>query len=100
VKDAVIHRFDPRPVAFPDAIHTTTRRQPGRLALWLIRRGQGLLPWHGVGAIDTDANPRVMLARDVAKQPELRPMFLPGETTPFCFGAEHHPHRLVRLLSP
>lgn len=30
----------------------TTRVQPGRLALWLIRRGKALLPWHGVGVID------------------------------------------------
>jgi hypothetical protein len=48
VKDAIIHRFDPRPHCFPDAIHATTQDRPGRLAIWLVRRGRSLLPWHGV----------------------------------------------------
>lgn len=97
-KDAIIHRFDPRPVAFPDAIHATTRRQPGRLALWLIRRGQGLLPWHGAGVMDSGGTARVMLASEIARRSNLRPIFLAGEDTPFCFGAEHQTEQLNRLI--
>src|SRR5262249_17508834 len=44
VADAIIHQFDPRPSCFPDAIHATTQERPGRLALWMVRRGQSLLP--------------------------------------------------------
>jgi pyoverdine/dityrosine biosynthesis protein len=86
LKNAVIHCFDPRAVAFPDAIHATTRVQPGRLALWLIRRGSGLLPWHGVGAVDDAGWVRVALAEQVADRPDMRAVVLPGEDTPFCYA--------------
>jgi hypothetical protein len=97
-KDAIIHRFDPRPVAFPDAIHATTRQQPGRLALWLIRRGHGLLPWHGAGMIDRCGTARVMLVSEIARRPNFSPLFLEGEDTPFCFGTDHQPDHLRRLI--
>ena len=53
VQDAVIHQFDPRPHCFPDAIHATTQNRPGRLSLWLVRRGRSLLPWHGSDVLTT-----------------------------------------------
>jgi hypothetical protein len=84
VKDALIHAFDPRPLAFAEAIHTTTRVQPNRLALWLVRRGDALLPWHGAGVTDRNGDHRVMHARD-ARDRGLFPHFLAGETTPFCY---------------
>jgi len=87
LKNAVIHCFDPRPAAFPDAIHATTRVQPGRLALWLIRRGSGVLPWHGVGAVDDAGWVRVAFAEQVAGRPDMRAVALPGEDTPFCYAA-------------
>lgn len=86
VKDAIIHQCDPRPVAFPDAIHATTRARSDRLALWLVRRGNALLPWHGVGVLDR-GGARVALAKDVAGDPDLLPFTLPGETTPFGYAA-------------
>jgi hypothetical protein len=86
LKNAVIHCFDPRPASFPDAIHATTRVQPGRLALWLIRRGSGLLPWHGVGVVNDAGWVRVALAEQVVARPDLRAVVLPGEDTPFCYA--------------
>ncbi len=84
IKNAIIHCFDPRAAVFPDAVHATTRVQPGRLALWLVRRGNGLLPWHGVGAVDGAGRPRVALAVEVESRPDMRAVVLPGEDTPFC----------------
>jgi hypothetical protein len=84
VKDALIHAFDPRGLVFPGAIHATTRVQPNRLALWLVRRGDALLPWHGVGVTDRDGAVRVMHARDALDR-GFRPNFLAGEPTPFCY---------------
>jgi len=86
VKNAIIHRFDPRGAAFPDAIHATTRVQRGRLALWLVHRGSSLLPWHGVGAIDGSGRARVMLAEQVAAHPDMQGVNLPGEDTPFYYA--------------
>lgn len=86
VKNEIIHRFDPRPVAFPNAIHATTRVRGGRLALWLVRRGSSLLPWHGVGAVDESGRARVMLAEQLADCPELKGVIAPGEDTPFCYA--------------
>ena len=86
VKNAIIHRFDPRAAAFPDAIHATTRVQRGRLALWLVHRGSSLLPWHGVGAIDGSGRARVMLAEQVAAHPDMEGVNLPGEDTPFYYA--------------
>jgi hypothetical protein len=86
VKNAIIHRFDPRSIAFPDAIHATTRVRGGRLALWLVRRGSSLLPWHGVGAVDEGGRARVMLAEQIADCPDLKGVVVPGEDTPFCYA--------------
>jgi hypothetical protein len=82
--DALLRRFDPRPRAFPAAIHATTRSQPGRLALWLVRRGRSLLPWQGVGVIRGD-RVEVRHAVDVETSPDFRPVFVQGEDTPFCY---------------
>jgi hypothetical protein len=85
VKDAIIHQLDPRPLQFPEAIHATTRVQPNRLALWLVRRGDALLPWHGVGTSDRDGNVRVLTAQEAVAR-AMRPQYLPGETTPFSYA--------------
>jgi hypothetical protein len=98
VKNAIIHCFDPRPAAFPDAIHATTRVQPGRLALWLVRRGSGLLPWHGVGVVDDAGRARVALAEQVGCRPDLRAVTLPGEDTPFCYAPVNGRTSLAALL--
>ena len=89
IKNAIIHRFDPRPIAFPDAIHATTRVRGGRLALWLVRRGNSLLPWHGVGVVDGNGHTRVMHADQVAGRPDLHGIVMPGEDTPFCYAPSH-----------
>jgi Pyoverdine/dityrosine biosynthesis protein len=83
--DEVLHRFDPRPYAFPEAIHATTKEQPGRLALWLVRRGRSLLPWHGLGVLDENGHVEVRYAADVEADDDYRPVFLEGETTPFLY---------------
>ena len=72
------------PLAFPEAIHATTRVQPDRLALWLVRRGDALLPWHGVGTIDRNGDPRVLTAHEATAR-GMRPRFVAGETTPFSY---------------
>lgn len=86
IKNAIIHCFDPRAAVFPDAVHATTRVQPGRLALWLVRRGSGLLPWHGAGAVDGAGRARVVLAAQVEGRPDMRAVHLPGEDSPFCYA--------------
>jgi len=50
-----------------------------------VRRGSALLPWHGVGALDRNGAARVALAKDVAGNPDLTPVRLPGEATPFAY---------------
>ena len=82
--DSFLRRFDPRPVAFPEAIHPTTRARPRRLALWLQRRGRSLLPWHGVGVF-ADGRTEVKHASEVECNPSYRPVFIDGETTPFFY---------------
>ena len=83
--DDFLHRFDPRPRAFPEAIHATTRPRPGRLALWLVRRGRSLLPWHGVGVLDRTGRIEVRHASELQAEGEYRPVFIEGETTPFFY---------------
>lgn len=83
--DDVLHRFDPRPCVFPEAIHATTKPQPGRLALWLVRRGRSLLPWHGVGVLDEHGRVEVRYAAEVEAGDDYRPVFLEGETSPFFY---------------
>jgi Pyoverdine/dityrosine biosynthesis protein len=85
VADAIIHQFDPRPFCFPDAIHATTQERPGRLALWTVRRGQSLLPWHGVGCLDERGQARVLHAVRVRERGDYHPVFVEGETTPFVY---------------
>jgi hypothetical protein len=85
VCDDILHRFDPRPCAFPEAIHATTKQRPGRLALWLVRRGRALLPWHGVGVLDQGGRIEVRYAAEVEDGGEHRPVFLQGESTPFFY---------------
>ncbi len=85
VKDAIIHKFDPRPGCFPDAIHATTQDRPGRLSIWLVRRGQSLLPWHGVGCLDARGRAQVVQAADVYDRPNCRAAFIAGENTPFIY---------------
>jgi pyoverdine/dityrosine biosynthesis protein Dit1 len=85
VADAVMHQFDPRPSCFPDAIHATTQDRPGRLALWMVRRGQSLLPWHGVGCLDERGRAHVLHAAQVCEREDYRPLFVQGETTPFVY---------------
>jgi hypothetical protein len=83
LRDSILHRFDPRPRCFPDAIHTTSQERPRRLALWLVRRGESRLPWHGVGLIDDQLHLRVTLHKDVADEDRHQPVFLEDEGTPF-----------------
>jgi hypothetical protein len=85
VCDALLHRFDPRGRAFPEAIHATTKPQPGRLALWIVRRGRSLLPWHGVGVVNEAGRIEVRYAAEVEASGKHRPVFLEGETTPFFY---------------
>ena len=85
VKDAIIHRFDPRPHCFPDAIHATTQDRPGRLAIWLVRRGRSLLPWHGVGCLDSRGRAEVVHAADICDKHNFQAEFISGERTPFVY---------------
>ncbi len=85
LRDSLLHTLDPRPVCFPDAIHVTTQCRPCRLAIWMVKRGRSLLPWHGVGVIDRTGKWGVELARDVLWNPSYKPFFLEGEDTPFCY---------------
>jgi len=85
VRDAIIHEFDPRPCGFPAAIHATTRNRRGRLSIWLVRRGQSLLPWHGVGSLDDRGNAQVVHAMNVADQANYSPVSIAGEETPFVY---------------
>ena len=85
VKDAIIHQFDPRPYCFPDAIHATTQDRRGRLSIWMVRRGQSLLPWHGVGCSDDHGRARVAHAVHIQDRPNYDPAFIDGEDTPFIY---------------
>jgi hypothetical protein len=84
-RDLFLHACDPRPFNFPDAIHVTTQCRPSRLAIWLVRRGNSLLPWHGVGVIQLNGRWSVALARDVCPNPSYQPVFLEGEDTQFFY---------------
>ena len=84
-RDAMLHDCDPRPLHFPDAIHATTQCRPRRLAIWMVNRGQSLLPWHGVGVISGKGKWGVALAREVIGNPTYHPVFLDGEDTPFFY---------------
>jgi hypothetical protein len=88
LRDSLLHMLDPRPACFPEAIHATTQCRPRRLAIWMVDRGRGLLPWHGVGVIDRHGKWRVALAREVLGDPSFRPVFLDGEDTPFFYGQD------------
>ena len=98
VKDAIIHQFDPRPHQFQDAIHTTTQDRPGRLAIWLVRRGRSLLPWHGVGCLDSRGLAEVVHATDICDG-NYYPEFIPGEKTPFVYrkAKSFNPWKLASL---
>ncbi|MEX2546835.1 MAG: hypothetical protein WD830_03495 [Chloroflexota bacterium] len=85
VFDLLVHELDPRPRHFPDAIHATTQERPGRLAIWLVRRGRGHLPWHGVGVVEDDDKIRVAPLSAVMAQGGYAPVSLPGEGTPFFY---------------
>jgi pyoverdine/dityrosine biosynthesis protein Dit1 len=85
VQDAIIHQFDPRPCCFPDAIHATTQDRRGRLSIWMVRRGQSLLPWHGVGCLDDRGRAQVVHAAEISDRPNYRPTFIAGEKTPFAY---------------
>jgi hypothetical protein len=85
VRDAIIHQFDPRTQCFPDAIHATTQDRPGRLALWLVRRGCSLLPWHGIGCFDVEGGARIAYDWDVCRREDYRAEFVAEEETPFSY---------------
>jgi hypothetical protein len=85
VADAIIHQFDPRPSCFPDAIHATTQDRRGRLALWMVRRGQSMLPWHGVGCLDEVGHAQVIHAVRVQDREDYHPLFVKNENTPFVY---------------
>jgi hypothetical protein len=98
IQDAIIHHFDPRPYCFPDAIHTTTQDRPGRLSLWLVRRGRSLLPWHGIGCFDDRGRAQVIHAVDVFDRPNYRAEFIAHEETPFAYRKlkfRHHSRSTV-----
>lgn len=83
--DNLLHRFDPRPCAFPEAIHATTKLQQGRLALWLVRRGRSILPWHGVGVLTKSGRIEVRYTAELEAGNKHRPVYLEDETTPFFY---------------
>jgi hypothetical protein len=85
VRDRIIHRLDPRPICFPDAIHATTQQRPGRLAVWLVRRGRGLLPWHGIGVVDRQDQVSVRPAEHVIGLQGCRPVYVESEESPFLY---------------
>jgi hypothetical protein len=89
--DAIIHQFDPRPSCFPDAIHATSQDRQGRLALWMVRRGQSLLPWHGVGCVDEFGRAQVVHAVQVRDREDYHPVFVRNETTPFAYRRGNKP---------
>jgi hypothetical protein len=64
----------------------------------LVRRGSGLLPWHGVGAVDNAGRARVTLAAQVEGRPDVRAVVLPGEDTPFCYAPVDARADLAALL--
>ena len=84
-RDSLLHDYDPRPVCFPSAIHMTTQCRPRRLAIWLVSRGNSLLPWQGVGVIQRSGKWGVALARDVLLNPSYQPVFLDTEDAPFFY---------------
>jgi hypothetical protein len=84
-RDSLLHDCDPRPVCFPDAIHVSTQCRSRRLAIWLVSRGNSLLPWHGVGVIQHTGKWSVALARDVLANPSYQPVFLGTEDVPFLY---------------
>lgn len=85
LRDSILHQFDPRPHWFPDAIHATTQERSRRLALWLVRRGESRLPWHGVGLVDQKLQLRVALHTNLIDQEPYGPVFLEAESTPFFY---------------
>jgi hypothetical protein len=85
IKDNMIHEFDPRPCCFPDAIHATTRDRRGRLSIWMVRRGQSLLPWHGVGCLDDRGLARIAYAMNILERPNYCPISIVGEEAPFVY---------------
>lgn len=85
VKDAIIHQFDPRPRCFPDAIHATTQDRQARLSLWMLRRGQSLLPWHGVGYLNNRGRAQIVHAVQLLDRSDCCPVFIAGEETPFVY---------------
>lgn len=97
--DSILHTRDPRPVCFPDAVHVTTQCRPGRLAIWLVNRGNSLLPWHGVGVIRRKGEWSVALARDVVRNSSYQPVFLEGEDTPFFYREVSDDARKSRSVS-
>lgn len=94
IKDAIIHRFDPRPLCFPDAIHATTQNRRHRLSIWMLRRGQSQLPWHGVGCLDERGCAQIVRAIEVLNRPDCCPIFIAGEETPFVY------RKATTLVSP
>jgi hypothetical protein len=55
------------------------------LAIWLVIRGNSLLPWHGVGVIQQSGKWGVALARDVLSNASYQPVFLGTEDVPFFY---------------
>ena len=96
VNDAIIHQFDPRPQCFPDAIHATTQDRRGRLSIWMVRRGQSRLPWHGIGCIDHRGRAQVLCAADIIRRGNYHPMCVAGEETPFVY---HHVTGVTKIPS-
>jgi Pyoverdine/dityrosine biosynthesis protein len=85
IKDAIIHGFDPRPCCFPDAIHATTQDRPGRLSIWMLRRGRSLLPWHGVGCLDNRGRAQIAHAIQVCDRADCCPISVADEDSPFVY---------------
>ncbi|HXZ80635.1 MAG TPA: L-tyrosine/L-tryptophan isonitrile synthase family protein [Terriglobales bacterium] len=93
MRDTLLHMFDPRPSCFPNSIHATTKVRPQRLALWMVRRGNSLLPWHGVGVLEPSGI-NVRPAAEVIDNPAFCPLYLEAENTPFLYlqvGVERKP---------
>lgn len=87
VRDMLLHECDPRSRAFPDALHVTTIDRPGRLAIWLVRRGRSQLPWHGVGVVDAGGRLSVLTYREVQANTDLEPIWFGDDRAPFGYTA-------------
>jgi hypothetical protein len=86
-RDALLHEHDPRPRVFPTGVHLTIQRRPGRLGVWLLRRGRGTPPWHGVGLWRRGEGITVGTWAEISGSPAWQPLWVDDAGTPFGYVA-------------